>query len=837
MAKPEPTYLRPEQVPYVTNWTMGEEIRLNGTAAIWDTGTSCRAISRNDPAMTHPDISQELQPIVDPDVILASASAMRTRGFEFGAAATDTIMAWNALTTCYSGPGQDEIWTALHPISLPAASFAVAVNTVANALTTFAFTIEPILDKLRLVVIDAGQLGREIRGFRPYERSPQHRPYATSSTPPGLGIFNSEVLPDQGNSIETWDQDPDLVWRNARLIQTIHEQTVLYQEAERTCANAINALYGGTEWVPITDTTKSTATNAYGLDAETMADIDQGWGIAPKLTIIDTTPGWERYGNAASEAIATGLLDDATFMVNAVGLFGPDGSIWNWRTAAQTWMNLGSTVYDAVTPPAAVITEDGSLELKPVPNFDFTRGEWREIPSPLAAMGRELFAQDQWGVDNAAAAGTVTGNIISFFIPGPEEVLRAVRSVRGVADAASTTSRVLDAPNLSANYLDDILDGTGHLPQPRQLQLPGFEDATPRRPIVPDSTPRLPEAPSAAFDPAQGRLPGVRNPLATGPQDGHTYTPADVAQAAAQAPRNPDGVPVDWRTGEPLRDGADGRRGWYMQRDAETGEWIAQNPGAGNPVPQAGEPALRRGIDEAWDPAQAADWPDPNPADRLPDPDPRGDQTVVRSQAGTGIDLPAPDADFIQSAADQRNRWIDNRAAREMAQATPGDAAAQSHWADTQQELGQASRELGEQGARRLAEARGTEVLGGGTGTGPGAFDLWGTRTNPDTGQLELEFYEGKGGDARLSPTGRTLADGTQVPQGSQGHFEDTARVDPSLQAWLRDPANADIVQQLRDGEVPVSFFLATSRGGYSTGVREIVLKPEGIDWDRILAG
>ena len=57
------------------------------------------------------------------------------------------------------------------------------------------------------------------------------------------------------------------------------------------------------------------------------------------------------------------------------------------------------------------------------------------------------------------------------------------------------------------------------------------------------------------------------------------------------APRNADGVSVDWRTGEPLRaPGPNGERMWYMRWDPDNGRWVAENPGRGYEMPGAGLP-------------------------------------------------------------------------------------------------------------------------------------------------------------------------------------------------------------------------------------------------------
>jgi len=87
-------------------------------------------------------------------------------------------------------------------------------------------------------------------------------------------------------------------------------------------------------------------------------------------------------------------------------------------------------------------------------------------------------------------------------------------------------------------------------------------------------------------------VPGVTRRTLPSGEAPKPYTAADVDVAWASAPRNGAGQAVDWRTGEPLRaPGPDGERSWYMQWDPDNQRWVAQNPGAGHEMPEAGLPA------------------------------------------------------------------------------------------------------------------------------------------------------------------------------------------------------------------------------------------------------
>jgi len=120
-------------------------------------------------------------------------------------------------------------------------------------------------------------------------------------------------------------------------------------------------------------------------------------------------------------------------------------------------------------------------------------------------------------------------------------------------------------------------------------------------------------------------------------------------------------------------------------------------------------------------------------------------------------------------------------------------------------DLNAASQDMGEIAARDAIEAQGGTILHDGRGEGPGRFDTIGLSRDGQT----LILMEAKGGNARLSTTGRLLPDGTRAPQGSTHYFNDVFRVDPNVRALLE--ANPALRQGLADGTIKVDYQLTTA--------------------------
>jgi len=133
----------------------------------------------------------------------------------------------------------------------------------------------------------------------------------------------------------------------------------------------------------------------------------------------------------------------------------------------------------------------------------------------------------------------------------------------------------------------------------------------------------------------------------------------------------------------------------------------------------------------------------------------------------------------------------------------------------------------------RVLQAKGVNPVAGGPGVGSGVFDKWGITSERST----LVLVEERGGTATLSPSGRLLADGTRVPQGSTAYMMDVARNDPTLLDWLADPVNTDVAHGLADGKVGVRYVLATSPGDGTTIVKDLVVNPDHVDWSWLSSG
>ncbi|WP_181026464.1 hypothetical protein, partial [Rathayibacter tritici] len=133
------------------------------------------------------------------------------------------------------------------------------------------------------------------------------------------------------------------------------------------------------------------------------------------------------------------------------------------------------------------------------------------------------------------------------------------------------------------------------------------------------------------------------------------------------------------------------------------------------------------------------------------------------------------------------------------------------------------SRDLGEKAAAAYREALGdTEVL-----NRPNAmrdrFDL--ITRSPD--RTRLTFTEAKGGDAKLSSTGRKV-DGESAAQGSMTYFNDLFQKDPEFRAWLDE--NPGVLEKLQKGEIKIEYQMVRARPDGTVEVFDLVLDQSALE-------
>lgn len=446
-------------------------------------------------------------PAVNVDLIKDSARTMTAIAGSVRSGGQDTVTAWAAVDACYAGPGDQAVWQAMAPVGPATDDLAGDLEAVAAAVSAFADDVAPIIAALGQLKTQAQQLVADIDSFTPYTSHDWGRMLT-----PGAMAFGavSELAVAAGTAvgakIESWDQDPGLVDRNNDLIHGINAQVSLYEDAERTCANKINSLYGGTRWhawgatdgLPDPD-------SSYGGDEAMLDQMDNPWGApversesCEEKTVMLVPNAYQALTTAAGGLVASVV----TLAAGALGVSWERGAVepgehgfsvggykvtWSWQRAAQTWEGLLDT-------GLGVFMAGGPLAPVPIPTYDFTTGQWGSTSGAeiVGGMFKSLTAWDEWGRDPGTALGEVVFNVGSFFIPGG-----GAADAAKVGDVAADASKAEDAAADAVGGLDAVevadatraVEGADSLAADVEGAVEGVSDAAKTR--VPDFGIRL----------------------------------------------------------------------------------------------------------------------------------------------------------------------------------------------------------------------------------------------------------------------------------------------------------------------------------------------------------
>ncbi|MDR1448843.1 MAG: hypothetical protein LBI84_01325, partial [Propionibacteriaceae bacterium] len=97
-------------------------------------------------------------PPADPDGLAASATIILAAARNVRDNGQDAVTAWSAITSCYQGPGDTQIYEALLPVGPQTDALAGALEQVGAALSDFADEIRPITAELANLKTQAEQL-------------------------------------------------------------------------------------------------------------------------------------------------------------------------------------------------------------------------------------------------------------------------------------------------------------------------------------------------------------------------------------------------------------------------------------------------------------------------------------------------------------------------------------------------------------------------------------------------------------------------------------------------------------------------------------------------------
>lgn len=308
---------------------------------------------------------------------------------------------FQGLSSFYTAPEAEQLFATTGPARDRAAEFADDLAAVRSALWDYHEEITPIVARLNRLRYETEQFVESIRND------------------------------------DDWKKSESKVDRNNTLLTDISTTIAQFWAAERSCANRINALWGGPQW---TTDDGSGGEHMYGVSEEEMAQAGETpWGRA-----VEREYSWYRVDQHLKSFVWDGIIVDGIWgtITGLGGLLGFQG----WDVFKESWKGLGqlATGLAIVTSPlnalAYSLMPDGAVRDWMDDSLDVTR-----------ETAKGLVAWDMWSEDPARAAGLTTFNVLTTVAS-----FGAGAGVRAAASGAGTATRITAAAARVGTVIDPM---------------------------------------------------------------------------------------------------------------------------------------------------------------------------------------------------------------------------------------------------------------------------------------------------------------------------------------------------------------------------------------------
>ena len=342
----------------------------------------------------------------DPEVIRAAAAALVSAVGEVVDTAEESSAAWSHLQSpeVYDIAGSEVVFNAFRPVTASAGDLGSDVGTVDKAVLAYADTVDALKVRLDAVKADAASFFSRTRG----------------------------------RNQDDWDDDESLIQAEQNIIGDLNRLYSDLQEAQRVCANAISAVYGGPRYVLTTEEGAAAGEVEFGFSGEQL-DAAAVEGNVPWGQPTEWDKPWYRdaWDGVASfgKGVWSGVTGTVTGLGNMVGLGGAEAF-------EQTWKGLGNLAVNLaiMTTPAVQIALHASGNSDRV----------RQAGDELLAVGKAAIHWDEWQTDPAYAAGATSFDLASILLTAGAGATAKVGSVAGkISDAANASGKVSAVVNAS----------------------------------------------------------------------------------------------------------------------------------------------------------------------------------------------------------------------------------------------------------------------------------------------------------------------------------------------------------------------------------------------------
>ena len=309
------------------------------------------------------------KPQASPTMISSLAAQLRTSGEGVSDTGNDITTAWGGLTNYYESPGHDhELYAVLNPVARDGDTVQSGLNRMAGALEDFAETLESIQGRWDTLISEAYEFRRRIAD-------------EGDGWDDGVGFL--------------WLQENDNVTENQRLYDRGVALIEDYEQAERDCANRINA--------GLVDRTRfeATPTDTEDLDDDVfyhgyegdLSELATEWDIGPSGTDL---PWWGDAGAAVWD-FGVGAVEGTGAML---GMHSSEG----WFNAS--W---GDALYEYHEDN--IQSALGLVGLYDAESDSYGLAGWDSVGSAWKELAHSVVPWEEWGDRPGYVIGTALLNI------------------------------------------------------------------------------------------------------------------------------------------------------------------------------------------------------------------------------------------------------------------------------------------------------------------------------------------------------------------------------------------------------------------------------------------
>lgn len=356
----------------------------------------------------------------DLEAVTAAGGRLKSQGRAVSDTGADVHSTWQRLASVYVAPETGDLLAATAPVQSRSAAVGGRLEQVGAALVAYADEVRPIKAQLEGLRSSASRFVSSVQGE------------------------------------DDWRSDGDKVDEHNALLSGVSSAVAAWMEAQRRCANAINALDGGLQYVA--DNGDGTVqANEYGytagtLDAATASESGVPWGRPEE----EDLPWYEDVGHAAMSFGKGVVVDGLWGAVKGIGTM-----VNPWSDGfGDAWVGLGKLGL-ALTPGVLLLND-----LVALPGL-----EKGELSRTLTETGKGLVAWDTWKTDPARALGATLTNIVTAVV-GTKGAGAALKGGT-VAKDAGLAGRVASLPRL-AEVRASVLAQLAKIPR---IELPRLDPA------------------------------------------------------------------------------------------------------------------------------------------------------------------------------------------------------------------------------------------------------------------------------------------------------------------------------------------------------------------------